>query len=275
MIINADDFGLCNSVNKGIIECLLYGKVTDLSCLVNFKAFNSSVDWLKSIGKIRVGIHINLTAGRSLLEPLASPLTDANGFYFDLKTLTRKISFKQITPGAIYREIKAQFELLLNSGLFISHIDSHRNIHLLPGIMRPLLNVIADLGLEATIRMPAEVMGSVLRAEGRNVARLLILKLLTLNCSLRTGYHSTVTTIGGNFFNNAKPENAFGNALQSIKKSLSETFEFPVHPGYLSNKLIRYDTYGQQRERELKFLKRNNDFDFTTAGIDLVSFDET
>jgi predicted glycoside hydrolase/deacetylase ChbG (UPF0249 family) len=274
LIINADDFGLCDSVDAGIIECLLDGKLTDLSFLVNFEAFNASVDLLKSIGKIRVGIHINLTAGRSILGPLVSRLTDANGFYFDLKSLAWKISINQIDSAAIYREIKAQFELLLDSGLGISHIDSHRNIHLLPGIMRPLLKVVADLGIEATIRMPAEALGSVLRAQGHNVARLLILKLLTLNCSLRTGYHSTVTSIGGNFFNNPSPEIAFCSALQALQKSLAETFEFAVHPGYFSNKLTQYDTYGQQRERELKFLKSNNDFDFNAAGIDLVSFDD-
>lgn len=274
LIINADDFGLCSSVNEGIIECLLDGKVTDLSFMVNFQTFDESVDRLESIGKNCVGIHINLTAGRSILNPLVSPLTDADGFFHDLKTLTQKIILNQITQGAIYREIKAQFEVLLNSGLFINHIDSHRNIHLLPGIMCPLLNVLDDLRLKTTIRLPAEVMGSMLRARSRNVVRLLILKLLTLNCSFRTGYHNTITSVGGNFFNNTNPDNEFRNILQVIDKSCSGAFEFPVHPGYHSSELMRYDTYGQQRERELKFLKSNNDFDLTKVGIDLVSFNE-
>ena len=274
LIINADDFGICSSVNKGIIECLLNGKVSDLSCMVNFEAFNASVDWLKSIGKINVGIHINLTTGRSLVDPFDSPLSDNNGLYFDLRTLTQKLYFNQINPAAIYKEIKAQFEKLLNRGFLISHVDSHRNIHLLPSIMRPLLNVISDLGLEVNIRMHGEEIGSVFRALWCNIARLFILKLLTVNCYLRTGYRSNIATIGGNFYNNRNPANAFGNALRVMKNSPSEVFEFPVHPGYYSNHLIRYDTYGQQREKELRFLQRNNDFDFTEAGINLVSFDD-
>ncbi|NJK98737.1 MAG: ChbG/HpnK family deacetylase [Bacteroidales bacterium] len=35
LIINADDFGLCDSVNKGILDCYKTGLVSDFSFIIN------------------------------------------------------------------------------------------------------------------------------------------------------------------------------------------------------------------------------------------------
>ena len=273
LIINADDFGLCESVNRGIVECLQCGIVTDLSFLINPEEFNSSSILLKEIGKASVGFHLNLTLGKSVLGA-KSNLTDENGNYFDFKTLIKKIILKEIKPNDITCEIKSQIDFLLKNGFSISHIDSHRNIHLLPNIMNPLKKIMKKYAINAYIRMPQEGVRYILRSKKQNVIRGCIFKLISTYYSILTNYNFTIKTVGSDFFNNPQSSKAFFSTIHSIIKSPHKIFEFPVHPGYPSPILLKYDTYSSQRKWELDFLKSKIDLGVGGGKIFLVNFND-
>lgn len=255
LIINADDYGLCDSVNRGIIECLESGAVSDLSFLVSASEFNGSDELLKNIGKTDIGLHLNFTTGQSV-RGFQSQLVDHDGKYHDLKTLVLKIWRNKITSTDIYCEIKSQIELLINSQYRITHIDSHRNIHLMPSIMRVLLQIRRDLGLNVPIRMPYEGVNNIFVLTAPNMFRIPMLNMLTIYCYLRTRYKWNILTIGGNFFNNPRPSSVLHKIKTCISKKPHKIFELAVHPGYPSERILEYDGYYQQRLTELNVLKK-------------------
>lgn len=254
LIINADDYGLCDSVNRGILECIEAGAVSDLSFIVNLSEFNGSNELLKTIEKTDVGLHLNLTAGQSVLG-FHSKLVDHQGNYHDLKTLMLKLWRNEIALKDIYREIRAQIEFLSRHQYRITHIDSHRNVHLIPSIMRALLQICRDLKINVPIRMPYEGSNNLFDLTPLNMLRIPMLNMLTMHCYLRTKYKWNIQTIGGNFFNNPHPLPVLNKIKVYMKKKPNSIFELAVHPGYPSEKLLEYDGYYQQRSTELKILK--------------------
>ena len=254
LIINADDYGLCDSVNRGILECIEAGAVSDLSFIVNPSEFNVSDELLKAIDKTDIGFHLNLTAGQSVLG-FQSGLVDHAGNYHDLKTFMLKLWRNKITPTDIYHEIRSQIEFLTHHQYRITHIDSHRNVHLIPAIMRVLLQICRDLKMNIPIRMPYEGSNNLFDLTPLNMLRIPMLNVLTMYCYLRTKYKWNILTIGGNFFNNPRPSPVFNKIKTYLKKKPNSIFELAVHPGYPSEKLLEYDGYYQQRSTELKILK--------------------
>jgi len=272
IIINADDYGICESVNQGIIECLRFGIVSDLSFMINIDEFDSSHEILKTTNINHIGIHLNFTVGKSLLGNL-SKLVNNEGYYYDLKTLLTKLFFNKIKLSHIYLEIKSQFEMLISKGYVITHVDSHRNIHVLPGVMMPLLKVMKELNLDIPVRMPYEEISSLYRATKNNIMRIIILNIFTLYCFFHTKYKCNVRTIGGNLFNNSDLPEAFLDVVRRINSRSAKIYEVAVHPGYPSRKLLYYDNYCYQRLWELNYLK-NAKSQIKLNSLRLTSFND-
>ena len=77
VIINADDFGLTNGVNYGIIDSFLYGITTSTTLLANGAAFDHAVELASDHPELEIGVHLNLTLGKPLLPDSVS--ISANG----------------------------------------------------------------------------------------------------------------------------------------------------------------------------------------------------
>src|SRR5256885_1605152 len=67
LIVNADDLGWTEGVNRGIAEAHRNGIVTSSSLLANGAAFASAVELARSTPGLGVGVHLNLSDG----EPVA------------------------------------------------------------------------------------------------------------------------------------------------------------------------------------------------------------
>ena len=63
LILNADDFGLSQSVNKGIVECLQNGLVTSTTMMMNTPYTDEAIKLAKEHNIKNIGIH---TAGSLL-----------------------------------------------------------------------------------------------------------------------------------------------------------------------------------------------------------------
>lgn len=68
LIINADDFGLTESVSKGILKGMKEGIITDTTMLTNTNHFDRSIELAKEAGVKEMGVHLNLTLLRPLLD---------------------------------------------------------------------------------------------------------------------------------------------------------------------------------------------------------------
>ena len=69
LIINADDFGLCESANDAIIELFLDKKISSCTFMINMQGLNHALKSMEreDIKKMPVGLHFNIVRGKSIL----------------------------------------------------------------------------------------------------------------------------------------------------------------------------------------------------------------
>jgi chitin disaccharide deacetylase len=126
VIINADDFGITEGVNKAIFELAKAGIITSTSVMSNMPGYKSIVHLKDKIG---IGVHFNLTVGQPITDPNKIPsLVNNNGFFFDLSLLLKKTRNKVITKEEVEIEFEAQVRHLLDIGITPDHIDSHESL---------------------------------------------------------------------------------------------------------------------------------------------------
>jgi chitin disaccharide deacetylase len=105
IIINADDFGLCDSVSKGIIDCYTKGLVSDFSFIVNPDSINKSIELLAKHKIYNCGIHFNLTLGRTAFQPRKN-VSDKNGNFYPVKKHLISFLYGHLSVEDIYEEFK-------------------------------------------------------------------------------------------------------------------------------------------------------------------------
>jgi len=172
LILSADDFGLSSGVNSGIMRAHRDGVLTDASLMVNGAACDEAVELARATPGLSVGLHLVLLQGRATLPPSAIPgLVDAAGMF---RNSPVAVGFRYFfTPGLhlqLEREICAQLEKYLDTGLPLSHVDGHLNIHVHPTVVNILIRVAARYGIRA-VRLPREPLDVSLRLDGRERLR--------------------------------------------------------------------------------------------------------
>ncbi len=143
LIVNADDFGLCASVNRGILEAHERGIVTSATVLANAPGFEDAITLARGAPSLGVGIHLNLTWGRPVSHPHEVPslVREDGTFAFSAWRLPVAIAGGRIALGEVRKEWGAQIARLRRAGIVPTHLDSEKHVHLLP----PLFRVVASL----------------------------------------------------------------------------------------------------------------------------------
>ncbi len=157
LIINADDYGICPSVNYAIENLIKAGKLRDVSVLTNFSLFEKAADFLLRQPDCSVGIHLNVVEGIAVAPANKVKILLGNdGKFVNLnQILLRYCRAPFAVAKAVEAEWRAQIEILLNSGLKISHADSHQHIHAFPPFWKILVKLCGDYGISAA-RLPCE-----------------------------------------------------------------------------------------------------------------------
>jgi chitin disaccharide deacetylase len=129
VIINADDFGISMEVNRAIIESFGRGTISSATLMANMAAFTDAVELVRSFSlSDRIGVHLNLSAG----EPLTDPVRSLPRFCQDGRFLGRRPSVWRLSKDevrAVRAEFAAQIGRIRGEGIRISHIDSHHHVH--------------------------------------------------------------------------------------------------------------------------------------------------
>jgi predicted glycoside hydrolase/deacetylase ChbG (UPF0249 family) len=136
IIINADDFGLCEEVNKAVAQAHTEGVLTSATIMANMPAADEAVKIAKKLPGLGVGVHLNLSEGAPLSKDNGIDcLLNSDGEFalsvFKLSVLS--IAGHKIR-NAIRTELTAQIQWVLDKGLTPTHLDSHYHIHTLPPI---------------------------------------------------------------------------------------------------------------------------------------------
>ena len=138
LIVNADDLGLTSAVNRGVVRAFQSGIVTSASLLVTGNAFEDAVALARQNPELDVGLHLALVEERAVLGPDVLPtLVDETG---RLPCTSAEFIRRAILGGInwleVEREIAAQIALFQETGLRLSHLDSHQHLHMFPPVFQ-------------------------------------------------------------------------------------------------------------------------------------------
>ncbi len=129
VLIRCDDIGMCHSVNTAFREVLETGLPVSASVMFACPWYQEAADLLKRYDNVSVGIHLTLNAewqnyrwGPVAGRDAVPTLVDSNGFFFP----SRKTLFDNNPSVAdVERELRAQIERALRSGVRIDYVDYH------------------------------------------------------------------------------------------------------------------------------------------------------
>lgn len=130
----ADDYGQNQSISDAIIALLEKNRLSATSCMTTSPRWETDAVRLQPfIGRADIGLHFNLTEGKSL-----SGQVD----FMPLSRLIIKGYARQLDPSAIESELNAQMDAYEASmGRLPDFIDGHQHIHQLPVIRDALFSV--------------------------------------------------------------------------------------------------------------------------------------
>ena len=169
VFLNADDFGLSESVNEGIEQAYRCGMLQGASLMVAGPAVADAVRRAHTMPALRVGLHLVVIEGVPILPTVQIPgLVDNQGrFPSDQLRLGLRYFFNSGVRRQLAAEIRGQFMAFAATGLQLHHADSHKHMHLHPVVGRMMIEIGREFGLHR-VRIPAEP-PSVLAACGDTV----------------------------------------------------------------------------------------------------------
>ena len=128
LIVNADDFGLCSSVNKAIIECHIAGNINSTTIMANMSGTKEAIELSKKHPNLKIGLHFCLTEGKPISD--VDSLTKHDGTFYSWSQLNKRLVTNKVKKDDIKKEFYAQYSYLVNEGVEITHFDSHQHIHM-------------------------------------------------------------------------------------------------------------------------------------------------
>ena len=283
LIINADDFGLTVGVNRAIVEARHRGVVTSATVMANSSALEDAAAHARQAG-LSIGCHVVLIDGVPLLAPQhVSSLVVADGMSarfrdgwlgFAARALRRRFSDNQIAA-----EVEAQIRKLQKHGLQVTHVDSHKHVHLLPPVLAPMLRAAKACGVRA-VRNPFAPIKPLGMAHLLRRPRLWsrhtevnLLRRFSRKFRQTVAEAGLITTDGtfGIVATGALDEQLFAAIVGSLPEG---TWELVCHPGYCDDDLRSVRTrLRESREQELRVLTSAAARQaIEAAGIELISY---
>lgn len=134
IILCADDYGQNPAISQAIVHLIQKKRLSATSCMTNSPFWLADSVKLKPFwGQIDIGLHFNLTEGKSL--------TSASQFG-SLKTCLLQSTFRMLSARGIEQELHAQIDqFTAGMGFLPDFIDGHQHIHQLPVIRDVLIKV--------------------------------------------------------------------------------------------------------------------------------------
>jgi len=286
LVVNGDDFGLTESTNQGILEAHRRGILTSTTLLANGAAFDSAVALALRSPKLGVGVHLNLTDGPPISDPLVIPgLVGSEGRFFGGPAeLAQRILMRRARLAEVERELAAQIEKVRRAGIRVTHLDGHRHVHMLLGVF-PVVVRLARRYRISGVRVAIEQatpLGRLLRhnpgAAGSILKQLLHARGLALLApGARQRLRQSGLTSPRYFFGITQTGFLDETELEAILWNLPDgASELMCHPGYADAALRNTGTrLLAQRERELEALTRPETWKLIAAlGIQLINYAE-
>ena len=240
MIVNADDFGLTNSVSEGILSAYLNGIVTSTSVMMNTEYSKESIVKALHHKKLSLGVHLVFNKYKPVSDiKLVNSLVDENGMFLkNSKDIIEKFSLDEFEL-----ELENQIlKFIKYSGKVPSHIDCHHWV-ILHQKFYPIYEKLA-----VKYKVNFRKIDSVLfNSDNENYSKLIgDTKHYIEDCvKIPTKLKSPVLLTS--FFGH---DLSVERLIEILEKTEEEYVELMVHPGFNDYRLKSESSYSIERELE-------------------------
>jgi chitin disaccharide deacetylase len=130
LILNADDFGMCQDINDAILQTLRYGLIRSTSLMLPGPAAPIALRYLAKHPELSFAIHLTASSDSptNRWKPLSPPekvrsLVGPLGYFYPFDQMQRFLS--QLRLPELELEFRAQIDAAFAAGLRPSHLDWH------------------------------------------------------------------------------------------------------------------------------------------------------
>ena len=265
LIVNADDLGWTDGVNRGILEAFHHGIVTSTSLLANGAAFAEGVEAARSAPGLGVGVHLNLSDGPPIADrEIVTTLLNSDGeFAGGPESLLLRRARGGISLEEAENEWDAQIQKIRDAGIAPTHLDGHKHVHMLPGLFEIALRLAKRHSIGAIrVALEASSLRAALSTGAKQHSGIVMkqgvqargLKLLARDAR-ELAEHAGISTTDY-FCGIAQTGELTREGVEQLVKSLPDgTTELMCHPGYMDSALRKTATRLQNsRQTELQIL---------------------
>ena len=133
IILTADDFGVDDTIDNGIIRLVKYNIINSVEILANngengaesIRRAEYLLDQTEAVNPgLELGVHLTITSGK----PVSNG--DLSKILFDGHFISAKNTNSEADPGAIYNELKSQIEILKSNARIwskVTHLTNHHD----------------------------------------------------------------------------------------------------------------------------------------------------
>ena len=257
LIINADDFGQADGINKAVRQGHTQGVLTSATIMANMPAAAQAVDIAKELPSLGVGVHLNLVEGKPLSsDSRVRPILNSQGSfrYSPGKLAIRSLLSKNIRQ-AIRLECQEQISWVFDHGLKPTHLDSHKHVHSFPSIFPIICELAGRFEIAAVRRTfePSQVTGKKGPAvSSKDRRRAVIVRAMArVNCRQNADFFKNDVFIG--VAHTGKIDEGFFRAVAEYC-SPGRVVEVMTHPGFAAGLDPDKTRLLQQRQQELETL---------------------
>ena len=251
LIINADDFGRHELINRAVEKAFLTGCLKSATIMAGGKFFDDAVKIAKKNSGLGVGIHFTLANGFPVLPPekIPSLVTEDGVFFENYVVFLKKFVQGKISLGEIKSELAAQLEKVLNAGINLTHFDSHQHLHHFPGIIDIVLNLAESAKISKMRAANTKIFDGELNSFGKFVGRFglsSLAKFAKYKASKKN--ISTPEHFAGIVAGESVSENFLENLILNLQDGTTEVM---LHPGTDNKILENFCEWDHDFEEEL------------------------
>lgn len=148
LIITADDYGMCDSVNRAIDACIEAKVVLSTNVMTNMPNADEAALLKRKYPYVSVGLHYNFTVGQpiSAIDQVSS-LVNEDGFFLSFPEIRKKCRNGSYNFEEVALEMKAQYRRFVEICGEPDYWNTHENVHVYPKIYQLFRDVSLDLGI--------------------------------------------------------------------------------------------------------------------------------